>query len=78
MSEARTRLRDGDYRLAVLDLNLDDGRGSDLIPDLRAHAPGARIVLLSAEPTDGSGADVVLSKDLEPPALIERLVAELR
>lgn len=77
LSEARTLLHRGAYDLAVLDLQLDDGLGSDLIPDLRAHAPAAHVVLLTSDPAaaSSSGADLVLSKQLDPADLIARLRA---
>lgn len=37
------------YEVVLLDQNLGDGLGLDLVPLLRAKAPGARIILLSAE-----------------------------
>jgi len=73
LSEARHRIRDGRYDLAILDLHLDDGRGSDLIPELRAHAPRTRLVLLSADDIAVAGADLVLSKTLDCAELLRRI-----
>jgi DNA-binding response OmpR family regulator len=73
LAEARHRIRDGRYDLAILDLHLDDGHGSELIPELRAHAPKTRLVLLSGEDTQVPEADLVLSKTLETGELLRRI-----
>ncbi len=73
LSEARHRMHDGVYAVAVLDLQLEDGHGSDLIPELRKHARGTRLILLSADEIVASEADVVLSKSLDPDELVRRI-----
>jgi DNA-binding response OmpR family regulator len=73
LSEARHRMHDGVYAVAVLDLQLEDGHGSDLIPELRQHARGTRLILLSADEIVASEADVVLSKSLDPDELVRRI-----
>lgn len=60
----------------LLDLQLGDGRGTELVPSLRDVAPGARIVLMSGAAPGRAppGIDVVMSK----PASFERVLAALR
>jgi len=68
LSEARAKLAIVPD-LVVLDLGLPDGRGSDLVPEIRAT--GARVVILTGDPeaasaepgvdgTFGKGEDVAL------------------
>ncbi len=52
VNTARTEIRKNNYDLFVLDLNLPDGTGFDLIPLIRDYHPGAEIVIVSAY--DGS------------------------
>jgi DNA-binding NarL/FixJ family response regulator len=73
LSEARHRLREGHYDVAILDAQLDDGHGGDLIPDLRAHTPSTRLVLLSSDEHPSSQADLVLSKRLDTDELLRRI-----
>jgi len=68
------RLRNlGDVDVALLDLNLPDGEGSDLIGDLREANPRVKVVILSAsmEPglrdrMAGLGANAVSDKTAGP------------
>ncbi len=80
LSEARHRMRAGHYDVAVLDVQLEDGHGHELIGDLRAHAPKTRIVLLSADAQDAGarGADLALSKLLEPGEIVAAIGALAR
>jgi two-component system response regulator DesR len=48
LAEARQALVEGRLDVAVLDLALPDGDGSDLIGELRRRNPGVSIVVLSA------------------------------
>ena len=45
--EAIRQARSGKFDLVILDLNLPDRRGLDLFADLKAAAPGARVIVLS-------------------------------
>jgi DNA-binding NarL/FixJ family response regulator len=69
LAEARQALVEGRLDVAVLDLALPDGDGSDLIGELRRRNPGVSIVVLSAAMGLGdldeaveAGADAVLDK----------------
>lgn len=75
LSEARHRMRAGSYDVAVLDVQLEDGHGHELIPELRQHVPGVRIVLLSADEQDAKarGADLALSKMQEPGDIVKAI-----
>jgi DNA-binding NarL/FixJ family response regulator len=66
----------GGLDVAVLDLALPDGDGSELIGELRRRNPGVSIVVLSAAMGPGhleeavkAGADAVLDKVESPPTI---------
>jgi len=79
---ARARLRDLDFDVALLDVNLPDGKGTELLAH-RAFSPGTSVVVMTAEGAVGGaveamklGAADYLVKPLEPLALpltIERV-----
>ena len=63
----------GDVDVAVLDLVLPDGNGADLIRDLRAANPSAKVLVLTASiegdvagRAEALGADGVLHKAASP------------
>ena len=69
LAEAREALAEEGLDVAVLDLALPDGDGSDLIVELRRRNPGVSVVVLSAAMGPGvldeaveAGADAVLDK----------------
>jgi CheY-like chemotaxis protein len=66
LEEARDQLAaDADYDLIVLDRSLPDGLGTDLVPELRARIPRAKVVLVtgtSANDIDARLLDGVLTK----------------
>ena len=79
LAEARTMVEGID--VALIDRGLPDGDGLDLMGDLRAVNPGARVFVISAtaemiHPKDAiqAGADGVIDK-LDPP---ERVLAVIR
>ena len=77
LAEARGLIAAGKtWDCVLLDLQLGDGRGTELVPCLRASAPGARIVLMSGAAPDRAppGIDVVVAK----PASFDRVLAALR
>lgn len=47
LQEARTRLKQGAFDVVLLDIGLPDGSGWDLVDDIRACQPDARLVILS-------------------------------
>lgn len=47
LQEARTRLKQGEFDVVLLDIGLPDGSGWDLVDDIRACQPDARLVILS-------------------------------
>lgn len=73
ISEARHRMRDRHYDLAILDLQLEDGCGSDLIPELREHAPRMRLLVLSGNAAQPHTADLMLPKSVDPAELLRRI-----
>ncbi|UXX79412.1 response regulator [Reichenbachiella carrageenanivorans] len=52
IAKAREKVVSEDYQVYLLDLNLPDGTGFDLIPLIRAKTSEARIIIISAH--DGS------------------------
>jgi len=44
--------------LVLLDQNLGDGLGSDLLPSIRARLPGVRVLLMSGRNLHGAFADL--------------------
>ncbi len=48
IEDAKTKIRKNDYDLYFLDLNLPDGTGFDLMPQIRKKNEGAGIIIISA------------------------------
>lgn len=81
LAEARARIDGGGFDVAVLDLNLPDGNGADLIEDLRRSNGSVAVLILSADldpdnlaRAHRAGADEILDK-LAPP---EEVVGAIR
>jgi DNA-binding NarL/FixJ family response regulator len=79
LAEARAALG-GRPDVAVVDLGLPDGDGSELIGELRQASPGTAVLVLSAgvgpgpsEDARAAGADAVLSKLELPPIIAEEV-----
>jgi DNA-binding response OmpR family regulator len=77
LSEARTKMHDGPYDLALLDVHLEDGAGPSLIPELREVQPGIRIVVATGDEPASYPADLVLAKTMPTDQLLGRLEALL-
>ncbi len=81
LAEARgALLPEGRLDVAVLDLVLPDGDGSDLIGELRVKNPGVSVVVLSAAMGPGdlyeaveAGAEVVLDKVESLPTIAQEV-----
>lgn len=78
LAEARTRLRQGLYSVVVLDLDLPDGSGWELIPDLRALTPMPRLIILSGHETAASQAEAVAAAMVKSRISNDDLLATLR
>ena len=85
--EARALLGRERYDVVILDIRLEsasgDVTGLELIEVVRAHSPGARVVILSGylspetlERAKGLRADLILSKP-QPLAQLERAIMEI-
>ena len=79
LAEAR-ELLDTPLDVAVLDLNLPDGDGRDLIGELRRAHRGISVLVLSVTLRPGrfeevlkAGADAVLRKVASPPTIVEEV-----
>jgi DNA-binding NarL/FixJ family response regulator len=69
LAEARSRAAMSEFDVAILDLGLPDGEGTDLIADLHATNDGAAVLIMSniidpdvVEKAMHAGADEVLDK----------------
>jgi DNA-binding response OmpR family regulator len=60
--------------LVLLDLGLPDGRGTELLPDIRGAQPHARVAVLSGSAGEAvAGAHAVLEKAAAPAELLARI-----
>lgn len=77
LAEARTRVERKRFDVVMLDLALPDGSGWDLLPDIRARQPHARVVVLTGtdlSPDQASRVEAALSKtEVSPARLLEVL-----
>jgi DNA-binding response OmpR family regulator len=75
LAECRALLPEVRCDLAIVDVELQDGLGTDLIPDIRAALPRAAVVVLSGGDamTLPQDADLVLLKTLDPTTVLTKL-----
>jgi DNA-binding response OmpR family regulator len=79
LEEGRALIRGSEpFDVAVLDLTLPDGEGTDLIVELRQHRPETPVAVLSArkdveEAASKARADAAISKDAPLPDIISSL-----
>jgi two-component system NtrC family response regulator len=80
-AEGLSRSRKGRYDLVVLDYNLPDGNGLDLIPPMRALKPAPTVLMMTAFGTIENaveamrrGASDYITKSTELPAIVERVI----
>ncbi len=78
LAEARAALRRNTFDGVFLDVNLPDGRGYELIPDLRQGHPGIRVIAISAMDDEranamAAGADLFIRKPLDLPTILGSL-----
>ena len=74
LAEGRARAAEGNYALAVIDLQLPDGLGTLLIPEFRRRQPAAVVAMLSGQtlpPIDG--VDLTLTKGEAPDQLLRQI-----
>ena len=85
LAEARAALADGRFALLILDVNLPDGSGLDLLRQLRAGGECTPVILLTANDFEWdevagleAGADDYITKPFSLAVLRARVAAQLR
>ncbi len=80
LGEARARIAPEGCDVAVLDMGLPDGVGSDLIAGLRETCPGSAVLILSASldaanlaRVEEAGADKVMDKFGDPAEVVRTI-----
>ncbi|HQT32151.1 MAG TPA: PAS domain S-box protein [Thiobacillus sp.] len=82
LGEARARVMLEHFDVVILDLNLPDGSGWDLLPDIRLRQPDARVVILSG--TDMTADEsrkveaVLLKSQISPRELLDALSTRIQ
>ncbi len=82
LGEARARVMLEHFDVVILDLNLPDGSGWDLLPDIRLRQPDARVVILSG--TDMTADEsrkveaVLLKSQVSPRELLDALSTRIQ
>lgn len=76
--QAGEALQDGEFDGAIVDIDLPDGRGTQLLQELRERRPAMRLLAISAVdheriPALAAGADLFLAKPLAKEAILEGL-----
>lgn len=85
LRSAREQLLCAEITLVLLDVNLPDGSGFDLLREIKAASPGMAVILLTANDTDmdivdglEQGADDYITKPFSLAVLRARVNAQLR
>ena len=85
IAQARAQLSCGAVSLVLLDINLPDGSGLDLMREIKETSPGAAVILLTANDTDmdivdglEQGADDYITKPFSLSVLRARVDLQLR
>jgi two-component system, response regulator RegA len=77
LAEARAHLAQGAaFEVALIDYTLRDGKGTELVPDIRRRIPAAKVVLLSGTAAWELGkvdADLLLEKGMDPEEMMTRI-----
>ncbi len=74
LAESRRRIESERYHLAILDLQLGDGLGTDLIPALAKQQPPVVVAILSgSKPPPMEGVALVLTKSDAPAEILNQL-----
>ncbi|NOY66196.1 MAG: response regulator [Gammaproteobacteria bacterium] len=79
LDRARSKLAEGEYDLAILDLVLPDGSGLDLVDELKNRTPPMPVIIHSAHEVSDNihNVDAVLSKMHMQHDILRNLVLKL-
>jgi DNA-binding NtrC family response regulator len=74
LHQARQQLSNGPWNVVLLDVQLKDGRGPDLLPEIRARHPNAALAILSGNGNDvAHSVELTLRKGASPAETIEQV-----
>jgi DNA-binding response OmpR family regulator len=74
LAEAREKLLGGPYSLVVLDYTLPDGKGTDLLEEVRRFQPAARIAMFTGADLARQPVDLLMLKSEAPQKFVDNLV----
>jgi len=80
LAHGREHLGRGTYHAVFLDVHLPDGKGYELVPEIRQSQPGAHVIAMSAVDNErahaeGSGVDYFLPKPFDKSSILGGLRA---
>jgi len=82
LHEAQVRVALERFDVVILDIDLPDGSGWDLLPEIRTRQPGTRVVILSGTemtPDEGRKVEAVLLKSqVSPRELLDAIATRMR
>lgn len=80
LAHGREHLANGNYHAVFLDVHLPDGKGYQLVPEIRRSQPGAHVIAMSAVDHEQAhalerGADFFLPKPFDKSSILGGLQA---
>ncbi|MBM3617243.1 MAG: response regulator, partial [Alphaproteobacteria bacterium] len=78
LAEARYQLHTNNFDLAILDIQMPDGNGLSLLPQLNEHVPPIPVVILSVEETSREVQSKVLASMVKSVVTEERIIQTIK